>query len=382
MKQKEKVLTKAVVLELGLDKVDVITSDMIAGYTSIACGAFEDCLYLTTITIPDDITSIGSWIFKGCASLTSITLPNSITSISDWMFSGCSSLTSITLPNSVTRIEDWAFRGCSSLASINIPNSVKSIGGYAFSDCSSITSINIPNSVKSIGEFAFYNVPNVKYNGSATGSTLGARSVNGYVDGYLVYADETKTNLLACSAAATGEIIIPNSVTSISYGAFGNCSSLTSITIPNSVMRIEYKAFGNCSSLTSITIPNSVINIGYYVFDGCYKLSNIVIGDKTYKTQTVVNGKCKAYKAFNSDLSCRGFHYEEGKIYEIKDKIRLCIHGFHACLRLTDVFNYYSGEIGKDILVHEVELEDVSVETNEDDSKVVAKKITIGKRIL
>ena len=359
MKQKEKVLTKAVVLKLGLDKVDVITSDMLEGYTSIACGAFEDCQSLTSITIPDGITSIGSCTFKGCTSLTSITLPNSISSIRDWVFSGCSSLTSITLPNSVTRIEDWAFSGCSSLISINIPNSIKSIGGYAFSDCSSLTSINIPNSVTSIGEFAFYNVPNVKYNGSATGTPLGARSVNGYVDGYLVYADETKTTLLACSAAATGEIIIPNSVTSISYGAFGNCSSLT-----------------------SITIPNSVINIGYYVFDGCYKLSSIVIGDKTYKTQKVVSGKCKAYKAFNIDMTCRGFQYEKGKTYEIKDKIRLCNHGFHACLRLTDVFNYYSGEIGKDIVVHEVELEDVSNETYEDDSKVVAKKITIGKRIL
>ena len=122
--------------------------------------------------------------------------------------------------------------------------------------------------------------------------------------------------------------------------------------------------------------------MGYYVFDGCYKLSSIVIGDKTYKTQKVVNGKCKAYKAFNIDMTCRGFQYEKGKTYEIKDKIRLCNHGFHACLRLTDVFNYYSGEIGKDIVVHEVELEDVSNETYEDDSKVVAKKITIGKRIL
>ena len=41
MKQKEKVLTKAVVLELGLDKVDVITSDMIEGYTIIGYSAFE-----------------------------------------------------------------------------------------------------------------------------------------------------------------------------------------------------------------------------------------------------------------------------------------------------------------------------------------------------
>ena len=36
----------------------------------------------------------------------------------------------------------------------------------------------------------------------------------------------------------------------------------------------------------------------------------------------------------------------------------------------------------KDIVIQEVELEGVSKERNEDDSKVVAKKITIGKSIL
>ena len=81
-------------------------------------------------------------------------------------------------------------------------------------------------------------------------------------------------------------------------------------------------------------------------------------------------------------MSCRGFQYEEGKTYEIEGKPELCKQGFHACLRLTDVFNYYNGEIGKDIVVHEVELEGVSKKKSTDDSKVVAKKITIGKRIL
>ena len=107
----------------------------------------------------------------------------------------------------------------------------------------------------------------------------------------------------------------------------------------------------------------------------------MIIGDKSFETQEVVNGKCKAYKAFNADLTCRGFQYEEGKTYEIEDDPKLCERGFHACLTLTDVFIYYSGEFGKDIIVHEVELEDVS-EERRDDSKVVAKKITIGKRIL
>ena len=226
---------------------------------------------LTTATIPEtvtyngttySVTSIGNYAFEHCTSLTSIILPNSVTSIGARAFGGCSALTSITLPNSVTSIGSWAFYNCSSLTSITIPNSVTTIGDYAFRYCASLTSITIPNSVTSIGNYAFYNVPNVVYNGSATGSPWGARSVNGYVDGYLVYADETKTTLLACSAVATGEITIPNSVTSIGDYAFSSCFSLTSITIPNSVTTIEGSAFRECSALTSITLPNSVTSIG------------------------------------------------------------------------------------------------------------------------
>ena len=176
-------------------------------------------------------------------------------------------------------------------------------------------------------------------------------------------------------------ITIPNSVTSIRGDAFRTCTALTSITLGNSVTSIGYNAFIWCSSITSISIHNSVINISPNAFCGCRKLSSIVIDDETYKTQKVINGKCKAYKAFKGDMTCIGFQYEEGNTYEIEGEPKMCKQGFHACLNLKDVFNYYFGKIGKDIIVHEVELEDVS-EERRDDLKVVAKKITIGKRIL
>ena len=85
----------------------------------------------------------------------------------------------------------------------------------------------------------------------------------------------------------------------------------------------------------------------------------------------------KAYKGFNNDMTCRGFQYEEGKTYETGEA-KLCQSGFHAYEDPLDCFGYYAP--GKSVF-REVELEDVSEERQSADSKVVAKKITIGAEI-
>ena len=52
--------------------------------------------------------------------------------------------------------------------------------------------------------------------------------------------------------------------------------------------------------------------------------------------------KLKTYKAFDKDLSCRGFKYEVGKEYEETGDIKACEKGFHACPYPLDVFGYYA----------------------------------------
>lgn len=47
--------------------------------------------------------------------------------------------------------------------------------------------------------------------------------------------------------------------------------------------------------------------------------------------------KLKTYKAFDKDLSCRGFKYEVGKEYEETGDIKACEKGFHACPYPLDV---------------------------------------------
>ena len=85
----------------------------------------------------------------------------------------------------------------------------------------------------------------------------------------------------------------------------------------------------------------------------------------------------KCYKGFDKDMKCRGFQYEEGKTYE-EEKAELCNTGFHACEDPMDVFGYYPPADSK---YHEVELEEITEERSEEDTKICGRRITIGAEI-
>ena len=296
--------------------------------TSIGNHAFKECASLASITIPGSITEIGYEAFMGCTSLKSVTIPASVLSIDSEAFGyidrdekiddfkidyvkyteghryavrngfteevyfatselddGSLRITgyidnlssvSLIIPSEingkqVTGIGGQAFEGCTGLANITIPDSVTEIGLEAFSGCTSLTNITIPDSVTEIGSSAFSGCSSLTAIDVEVGNN-NYTSVNG------VLFNKGKTELICYPAGKTDKSYnIPNSVTSIGYSAFIDCTSITSITIPDSVTSIDSSAFGGCSSLKSITIPNSVTSIGYYAFYGCTSLTSVTI---------------------------------------------------------------------------------------------------------
>ena len=86
--------------------------------------------------------------------------------------------------------------------------------------------------------------------------------------------------------------------------------------------------------------------------------------------------KIKAYKAFDKDLSCRGFKYEVGKEYEETGDIKACEKGFHACSYPLDVFGYYASAGSR---FCEVE-QSGKIDDSESD-KVCSSKIRIGAEL-
>lgn len=199
--------------------------------TAIGQLAFDQCINLTSIELPETLTAIGAGAFQGCSSLTSIRMGDAITQIGENAFYGCSNLTTLHFPDSLKTIVDGVCYNCTHLSTIVLPTHLQSIGSLCFNQCFALTQVEIPTMVTTIGDGAFQN----------------------------------------CTSLS--EVSLGDNVQTIGKNAFYGCSHLDSITIPASVNSIKEAAFFRCERLRKVTILATDIILGSFsqtpVFQYC-----------------------------------------------------------------------------------------------------------------
>ena len=86
----------------------------------------------------------------------------------------------------------------------------------------------------------------------------------------------------------------------------------------------------------------------------------------------------RVYKGTDKDMKCRGFQYKLGEAAVFDGEPHLCRAGLHACEQPIDVLNRYAPNKSR---YFEADAEEVTDERESDDSKIVAKKMTLKAEI-
>ncbi|WP_278952640.1 leucine-rich repeat protein [Alistipes putredinis] len=271
---------------------------------------------LKSVVIPASVETIEAAAFKGCSSLATVTFEkgSQLKTIGGGYYSSsysyyygafldCTALTSIEIPASVETIEAAAFMRCSKLATVTFEkgSQLKTIGGdYSssyyygvFSDCTALKSIEIPASVETIEAAAFKGCSSLATVTFEKGSQLKTIGGGYYSSSYSYYYGA----FLDCTALTSIEI--PASVETIEAAAFMRCSKLATVTFEKGSQlktiggdyssSYYYGVFSDCTALKSIEIPASVETIEATAFKGCSSLATVTF-EKGSQLKTIGGG--------------------------------------------------------------------------------------------
>lgn len=305
----------------------------------ISGNAFHDSK-IESIVIPASVEFIGNSAFGYCRNMETVRFESDskveiieggwygTSGMPTGVFQDCSKLKEINIPASVKIIKGGAFHGCESLTKVTFDeysNLEELEGAYdyrgsggcyrgAFADCTSLTTILIPKNVKKIGFSTFANC-------SALQSVIFEldSKLEEIAGDFWPFSEEAYGAFINCSALSS--ISIPSKVSKIGPAAFKGCIALESVifmsgsvlehigggcggyyNVPTSY-EWYYGAFADCTALKEIIIPSSVTKIDIAAFKGCTSLKTVIFENNSLLKSIEGKYNDKAYLGVFSDCT-------------------------------------------------------------------------------
>ena len=283
--------------------------------TEIEPRAFQNCIDITSVIIPNSVNYISHNAFFECFDITSLTIGSSVIDISNGAFSYCSALEEIhfrsanppTLNGDVFfELDDVPvyvpcgsllnYSGWGDFTDIRGESEKVKIGSLWYTlDCANLTATVVPElAVPQQITFPLYSNHSCPSGDITIPASVGygnqTFAVTAIGDGAFAYCYNITSVVIPESVTSIGNsafahcldiasVVIPEGVTTIGNSAFYYCIELESVTIPNSMTGIGNGAFRNCDNLESLTIGNSVTSIGNEAFRNCGALESLTIGN-------------------------------------------------------------------------------------------------------
>ncbi len=200
------------------------------------------------------VTEIAGNAFYNIANVESVYIPDTVVRIRSKAFYNCANLKTVNLPTYLELLGDSVFASCENLqGTIIIPKTLMKSGSSVFSGCTGLTEILLEDGLTQLFNRMFY--------GSSIKTMIVPDSITVITAGAFEECRELEY------------IVLPSGLKEIGDSAFHCCLALKEIEIPDGVERIGTGAFFECHSLTELYIPDSVHTIGSSALLGCTQLS-------------------------------------------------------------------------------------------------------------
>ncbi|MDE7162033.1 MAG: leucine-rich repeat protein, partial [Anaeroplasmataceae bacterium] len=315
-------------------------------------GAFENCVKLTNVILPQSLTKIGKLAFYNCTSIKEIVIPKNVTAISIRAFSYCTGLKYVKMENKIfgvrmfeydtalvdvetveqfDLIPEACFNRCSSLKNYYYSEETKQAGGmnftpnirvdqFAFNGCTAITYVEFftGDYVNSVSGKTYPIIANnvfscyYHYDGSIDNLRF---EPNHWYEWY--HNSWTYSNPAYTSASNLQTVIIHAGT--IGARAFTGITNLKSLTLDEGVTSIGDQAFARIG-ISQLVVPSTATSLGTYVFYDCDSLVDLQF-----------NAPVVAAHMFNNNSALKNVDFTD-------NLTTIGTYAFHRCGVLLNVY--------------------------------------------